>query len=303
MKARRIIRNILLFLLGLGLFAPIGRVFSQDAVTDALSQLSSGNVRGYLQPLVDGFGANLNSGLYHTPGLHRDGLHVRLEIVGSGTLVGERERWYHALPPEPFEQSPVRTATILGGTGTTVDGPGGVQYQFQNGQIRADLFGLGTPQLTLGNFFGTEATLRYAVVPSMRDFPRTALVGYGVRHSVSRHFPSLPFEAAVGAFRQNLDVGDIIAVRSTNVAVMLGKSVSLFTIYGGLQYESTVVEVDYTYTGYGSTPDSRVHLRYTSENVLRWTTGFGIELVGMNLSTDIGVGRVTVVTASLGVGF
>lgn len=303
MKTRRLILNIVCLLLGLALFAPLSQLLSQDAVSDALSQISSTNVRGYVQPIVDGFGANLNSGLYHTPGLDRGGFHARFEIVGSGTLVGEAQRYYHATPPEPFDGAPVRTATILGGVGATVNGPGGVEYQFQNGQIRTDLFGLGTPQLTFGNLFGTEAIVRYAVLPSIREFPRTSLVGYGLRHSISQYFPMLPFEATVGAFRQELNVGDIIAVNSTNVALMVGKTVSLFTLYGGVQYESTVIDVDYTYTGYGSTPDTKVHVSYSSDNVLRWTTGFGLNVIGLNLSTDIGVGRVTVVTGSIGLGF
>ncbi len=303
MNTRRLILNAICLLLGLALFAPLSHLLSQDVVSDALSQLSSTNVCGYVQPIVDGFGANINSGLYHSPGLDRRGFHARIELVGSGTLVGEPQRYYYAMPPDPFDPEPVRTATILGGTGSSVTGPGGVEYQFQNGQIKADLFGMGTPQLTIGNFFGTEAILRYAVAPSMRDFPSSSLLGYGLRHSISQHLPMLPFEASVGAFHQELKIGDIIAVDASNVALMIGKSVSIFNLYGGVQYETTTIGVDYVYTGYGATPDTKVSLSYASENVVRWTTGFGINLVGLNLSTDIGFGRVTAVTGSIGVGF
>jgi len=303
MKTVRVIARIFCFLLGVAAMGPLGHLFAQDAVTDALRQLSSDNVRGYVQPIIDGFGANLNSGLYHSPRLSEPGFHARLEVIGSGMLITDRERSYFATPPEPFDQEPVRTATVLGGLGTTVNGPGGLEYQFQNGQIRADLFGLGAPQLTVGNLLGTEAILRYAVVPSVKDFPSTSLVGYGGRHSISQYFPGLPFEATVGAFWQTLKVGDVIAVSARNVSLMVGTSVSLFTLYGGLQHESTVIDVNYTYTGYGSTPDSKVSLHYTTDNVLRWTTGFGINLIGINLYTDIGVGKVTVVTGTVGVGF
>src|SRR3990172_13305142 len=224
MKIRRIILNILCFLLGLAVMGPLGHLFAQDPVTDALRQLSSENVRGSLQPGIDGFGANLNSGLYHSPRLAEGGFHARLEVIGSGMLIGEPERFYHATPPEPFDRTPVRTATILGGTGTTVTGPGGVEYQFQNGQIQADLFGLGTPQLTVGNLFGTEAIVRYAVVPSVKDIPNSSLVGFGARHSISQYFPGLPFEATVGAFWQTLKVGDIIGVSARNLSLMFGTS-------------------------------------------------------------------------------
>ncbi len=303
MKTRRIILNIFYFLIGLIVMGPLGHLFAQDAVTDALSQLSSGNVRGYVQPIIDGFGANLNSGLYHSPRLADGGFHARLEVIGSGMLISETERFYYATPPGPFDRTPVRTATILGGLGSTVAGPGGLEYQFQNGQIRADLFGLGTPQLTIGNLLGTEVIVRYAVVPSVKDFPRSSLVGFGGRHSISQYIPGLPFEATIGAFWQTLKVGDIIGVSARNFSLMLGTSVSFFTVYGGLQHESTIIDVDYTYTGYGSTPDSKVSLHYTTANVLRWTTGFGMNLIGLSLYTDIGVGNVTVVTGTIGVGF
>jgi len=303
MKIRRTLLRITYFLLGIAALGPLGHLFAQDAVTDALRQLSSENVRGYVQPVIDGFGANLNSGLYHSPRLAEGGFHARIEIVGSGMLITDRERSYFATPPEPFDQTPVRTATILGGTGSTVTGPGQLDYHFQNGQIRTDLFGLGTPQLTIGNLLGTEAIVRYAVVPSVRDFPSSSLVGYGARHSISQYIPGLPFEATVGAFWQTLKVGDVIGVTSRNVSLMIGTSVALFTVYGGVQHESTNIDVNYTYTGYGSTPDSKVNLHYTTDNVLRWTTGFGINLIGVNIFTDIGFGSVTVVTGTVGFGF
>jgi hypothetical protein len=303
MKARRIVLNILFFLLGLLLVGSATHAVSQVSVSDALAQLSSANVRGFVQPMVEGFGASLNSGLYPTPGLPREGFHARLSIVGSGTLVDEAQRYYDATPPEGFGEAPVRTATILGGTGTTIAGPGGVEYQFQNGQIRVDLFGMGTPQLSIGTLFGTEAIVRYAVAPSVRDFPRTSLVGYGLRHSVSQYFPSVPVELSVGAFRQELSVGDVLGVKSTNVALMVGKSISLFNLYGGVQYESTAIDVDYAYTGYGSTEETTVNLRYSAGDVFRWTTGFSMNVMGLSLGTELGVGNVTSVTGTIGIGF
>jgi len=303
MKTRRILLNIVFFLLGLILFGSATHALSQESVPDAMSQLSSENVRGYVEPMVQGFGASLNSGVYPTLGLDRDGFHARLAIVGSGSVVTETQRYYYATPPEGYGDGPVRTATILGGTGTTVAGPGNEEYQFQNGQIRTDLFGMGTTQLTVGNLYGTEAIVRFAVAPSVRDFPKTTLFGYGLRHSVSQYVPSIPVEVSVGASRQELNVGDVLGVSSTNLALMVGKSISFFNLYGGLQYESTVVDVDYTYTG-GSDPEgTRVNMRYSSDDVVRVTTGFGINLMGLSLGTELGFGTMTSVTGTIGIGF
>lgn len=302
MNIRSIIVRILFLLAGFAIAGPLNHLFSQDPVTEALKQLSSENVTGYVRPVIDGFGANLNAGLYHTEGLHEDGFRIQLSVVGSGMLIGERQRYYYATPPEPFDPAPVRTATILGGTGTTVTGPGGVEYQFQNGQLRTDVFGLGVPQLTVGNLFGTEAIFRYAVAPSVKEFPGSSLIGIGGRHSLNRHIPRLPLEVTVGAFWQEMKTGGIIDARSTNVALVLGKSVSMFTMYGGVQFESTEIDIEYTYTGYGSTPDSKVNLHYGSADVVRWMTGFGLRVMALRLYTEIGIGKVTVVTGTIGFG-
>jgi hypothetical protein len=303
MKARRVILNLLFFLLGLLLFGSATHALSQESVSGAFGGVSPDNVRGYVLPMVEGLGASLNSGLYPTPGLPGEGFHARLAIVGSGTVITETQRYYYAAPPEGYGSGPVRTATILGGSGATVAGPDAVEYRFQDGQVRANLFGMGTPQLSIGTFFGTEAIIRFAVAPSVRDFPRTSLVGFGLRHSVSRYFPEIPVELSVGAFRQELSVGDVLGVTSTNVALTVGKSISRFNLYGGVQYETTVVDVDYVYAGDGAAEGGRVDLRYGAGDVFRWTTGFGITMMGLNLGTELGVGSVTSVTGTIGFGF
>src|ERR1051325_1176293 len=116
------------------LFGSAGR--AQDPFQDAIKQLSSDNVRGYLQPFVNGLGANLNTGFYSSAQIGDMGLHLQIGIVGMGTLVGDAEKVYNAIPPKPFPQTGVQTATLFGGQGATVAGPGGSQDHFQAGQAR-----------------------------------------------------------------------------------------------------------------------------------------------------------------------
>src|SRR5437870_7194474 len=182
-------------------------VSGQNLFDDAVKQLTTDNVRGYLQPFVNGFGANVNSGLYHSAAIGAAGLSMRLEIVGMGTLIGDAEKSYTVTPPQPFEPTPVQTATVFGRQGTVVSGPAGIKYQFQNGQIETSVLPLAVPQLTVGNVLGTQAVVRYISIPEINDLPQVTFWGIGARHSISQYFPDLPVDLAASSFYQSLIIG------------------------------------------------------------------------------------------------
>lgn len=86
---------------------------AQNQFEDAIEQFESESVTGYLQPFLNGFGANLNSGFSGTAKLENE-LVIRLEAVGMATLIGGAEETFKAIPPAPFNQQKVETATIFG---------------------------------------------------------------------------------------------------------------------------------------------------------------------------------------------
>ena len=273
---------------------------AQNPFEDAIKQLSSDNVKGYLQPFINGVGANLNSGLYNTAEIGESGFHLRLTVVAMGTLIGDAEKTYDATPPQPFSQTPVPTATVFGGTGTVVNGPvgSGIQYQFQNGQVKTSIIPLAAPQLTLGTIFGTQAIVRYVPIPEIHDFPKVTLFGIGAQHSLNRYLSSVPVDLSAGLFYQSLTVGDIIDIKTFNLGAQASKSWSLFTLYGGVQYETSSMNLTYTRTG----TSERLSVDFSGENKLRATAGLGINLVILHLNADISVGKVTVASAGIGFG-
>lgn len=275
---------------------------AQDPFDDAIKQFTSDNVKGYLQPFANAFCADLGSGYYHSADISDIGLTVRLDLVGMGTIIGDAEKTFTALPPSPFGQSPIPTATVYGDLGAVVTGPGNTQYQFQNGQIKTSLAMLGAPQLTIGNIFGTQAVFRYIPFPEISNFPKVTVVGGGVRHSISRYLPASPVDIAAGIFYTKADVGDFISGKSWSFGAQASKSFSVLTVYGGLQYESSTMSVTYAYTGPGSTPGSAVNLDLDGENKFRVTAGFGVNLVLLNLNADVSVGKVTTLSGALGFG-
>ena len=150
------------------------RALAQNPIEDAIKQLSSDVAKGYVQPLADGFGANLNSGFFRTAEIEEMGLHIELRFVGMATLIGDTEKKYTVTPPAPFSQQPVETATIFGDQGAVISGPNGLSYQFQNGQVKASLIPFAVPQLTIGNIYGTQASIRFLTTKSLhRLWPET----------------------------------------------------------------------------------------------------------------------------------
>lgn len=281
---------------------PLSSSFSQNPFETAIKQLSSDNVRGYLQPFVDGFGANMNSGLYHTAEIGDLGFHLQIQVVAMGTIIGDAEKVYDAMPPSPFPQTPVQTATVFGGVGSTASGPAGLSYHFQNGQVRTAVMPSAIPQMTIGDVAGTQAVVRYMPIPQFDQFPKSEIFGIGVRHSISRYLPNVPVDLAAGLFYERLAIGDLIAATAMNFGAHVSRSFSMITLYGGLQYESATMSLNYTYTGPGSTPGTTVSLDLESENRFRLITGLNLNLFVLNLNADISIGKVTAVSAGLGFG-
>jgi hypothetical protein len=302
MTMRQFLVNTGTALVGVLLFA-VGSAQGQTPFEEAMQQLSSDNARGYLQPFVDGFGSNLNSGLMRPVNMTSLGFTMKVEVVAVGTLIGEEQKTYRAVAPDPYDQTPVETATVFGGPGTVVSGPGGLQYQFQNGQLNTRLMPMAIPQATLGTVFGTEAVVRYAAIPKMENFPHVDLVGVGLRHNISQYFPGFPVDLAAGVFYQKLTVGDLFDAHTTNLSLQASTSLAIFRLYGGAQYETSDLSLHYAYTGPGSTPESVVRLDMSGGNRMRATAGLGLDLVVLHLNTDISVGRVTSVSAGVGFGF
>jgi hypothetical protein len=244
----------------------------------------------------------MNSGLYNSAEIGETGLTLNVRIVAMGTLIGDAEKTYTATAPEPpYPQDPVQTATVFGDLGAIVQGPvPGMEYHYQNGQVKTSLVPFLSPQLTIGNIFGTQAVIRYVPLPEHDDFPKVTLFGVGVRHSISRYLPEFPADLAASVFYQKLDIGDIFSAKAFNIGGQISKSFAVATLYGGVQYETSTMSLSYTYTG-GALPQ-HVGVDIDGENKIRATVGLGLNLAFLHLNADISVGKVTVASAGLGFG-
>ena len=262
-------------------------VAAQSDFEDAVKQFTGENARGYLQPFAEVFTNNLNSGLYRTAHVSKLGLHLYIGVVAMATIIPEKDKTFKAVPPEPWPQEPVETATVFGGEGAVVQGPGGLEYRFQDGQITGDLVPFAVPQLELGSFLGTMVRLRYAKV-NYGDLPEVKLVGFGVQHSLSQYLFMFPIDLSLGFFQQKFKVGDILSATATSIGLQASKSFSLLTVYGTAAYEKGTLDASYTYEG--GTEPQEVSISLDSGGSMRLAVGARLRLGFLIVNGDYSIG-------------
>lgn len=293
----------------LAMSAGSSAVFAQSQLELAVQQFRSSEVVGYIQPLGDLFGANMNAGLYHSAAIPRDGFHIRIDVVGAISLIGEQHKVYDATLPEGFvpQGGSYQTATVFGGRGTTFkDASSGLEYKGSDGIVRLSAFPLLVPQLTIGSLFGTEATFRFMKTPQLSQqwFPtKSTLLGVGLRHSISQYIRNAAVDVSIGAFYSTFTLGDIIDFTARAVNVSISKTVSLFTPYVGLGYERSTMHLHYDFKGEGGQYPRLVDVVIEGANRFRVTGGFTIDLQAVHLFADANFGNVHHYSGGFGFGF
>ncbi len=287
----------LLLLLIAGLEAPPAHA----QLESLLERYTGENAAGFIRPLVTGFGADLNSGLYQSAYVPKGGLHLNIRINGMLALFSSDQKTFLAstqgyfYPPE----GEVKTATVVGGRGTTVTGTGGTKFRFPDGYDLKSLL-IGAPTITIGSIAGTEASLRYMSYKTGADIGVISLFGIGARHSISQYIPLSPVDIAAGVFYHHFRVGDIIKNNVYSVHAEAGKSFTFLDVYGGIAWESNKASIRYTADIFGHT--EKISINVTGKNRFRGTFGLGFNLLVVHLNLDYSVGRQRVLNAGLSVG-
>jgi len=274
---------------------------SHADIDELLSRYTGDNGRGYIEPLVTGFGAGLNSGLYNSAGVARFGLKLQFETRFMGSLYSSDQKTFAARTAGHFSPPmDVDAPTVVGdGGGAFVEGDGGTRYYFPGG-LEIDALYLVCPQVTVGSFFGTEAKVRFIALPLGEDLGRMTLWGFGGRHSISQYIPLSPLDVSMGAFYQKFALGDLMDASLLSVHLVAGKSLPLLNFYGGLGYESCTMHIEYTFVA--DDIQRQIEFDLEGENRFRATLGVGLDLFLGKVNADLSLGRQTVISVGLGFG-
>jgi len=274
---------------------------AQSDLDKALEHFDAQTVKGYIKPMADFFGANMNAGWYHSADIPVTGLKIEVNIIGMGSLVGDDQKTFTATAPPGFSPATFETATIFGGKGKTIRNSfdTSLTYSGSDGIVDATLFPLAVPQLTVGSIYGTELTLRFVPFPDIDAFPKTTYFGVGARHSISQYLPAVPLDIAAGVFYTSFEVGDLIDFKGISIGAQASKTFVIATLYGGLAWENSTMNITYVSKFPGG---GRVDIDLDGDNSFRFTVGAGLSLGFVKLFADANFGAVTNFSAGIGVG-
>jgi hypothetical protein len=281
-----------------GALCPAG---AGTSLENSISVYSGQNGHRFMQPLADALVANLNSGLYYTAAIPTNGFEISVGIEGMYAPIGSDAKTFEATTEGVF--SPVQTAdvpTIFGDTeGLRVTGTGGTAYTFPGG-FAVDNFPTAVPQITIGAFHGTEATVRFATANTEEEIGKIDLLGFGLRHSISQYLPNAPVDIAAGFFWQSFKIGDIMDAKALSLGVQGSYTRSVLTAYAGLAYETGSLKLDYTQEVAGETLS--VDFDLDAANSIRGTLGLTLDLMIARLHAEYGLASQSTLTVGLGLG-
>jgi len=276
-------------------------IIAQD-FEDYVSSYTGINGKGYMKPLADAFGANVNSGFFHDARIPLLGVNVYFGVVGMTAFISDDSRTFEATTGEFF--SPEQTAkvpTIFGSTQSLkVDGTGGTQFSFPGG-LNISKVPIAVPQLTIGAIAGTDFTLRYIQLNVDDNFGDIKVLGVGARHSIDQYLPLVPIDIAFGVYYQTFDIGNIIEASAMLISAQASYSTPVVTFYGGLGYETSNMDISYD-VGTELDPE-KIKFEVDATNSIRLTLGAALKLGFFILHTDYNLASQNVWAVGLGFNF
>ncbi len=262
------------------LAALVSAPLSAQSIEDVLGRYAGNNAEGFLQPLADVLGASMSSGWARSADI-RPGLHVKLTAVAAATPISDDARFFQGTTENFSPQTTAQVPTILGPTDfVEVPGNGGTSYVFPGG-IDASLLGTVAPQLTVGTVAGTEAMIRWFSADIDEDFGSVSLLGLGGRHDVDQYIGSLPVQLAAGVYWQRFEIGDVLSSTTLSFMGHASRGFGLFTLYGGVGYETS--STDFTYERAG---EPSIDVSLDGGNSIRLNGGLSLQLFVIGVFAD-----------------
>ncbi len=318
-------------IIGLLVTAATLAVAQQNDFTAQLSKMLDANAKGYLEPLASGFGAGLNSGFYHSADLHSIlGFDIGLK-VGLAMVKDENKTFDFVLPSQvkfgavtfnassDYDQIVSGSPTFAGGTtgkpvivkqtspnvafrGQTIfTTPQGYDYS------RLPMF---APQAAIGLPFGIEVIGRFLPSQNIGGAGKINMVGFGLRHDIDQYIPMFPIDIAVHLMIQKVTINDksdhkVMSLSGTAFGAEVSKSLIFFTIYGGMQFESSSLSVEnYNYTDPSTGITAQVNgFSIDGANKTRFLAGIRLLLAVINIHADYSFAKYPVATAGVGISF
>ncbi len=284
-------------------------VYAQT-VEDILSKYTEENGQMYLQPFADAFSADFNSGLFHNAKVKKKGFHIYVGVVAQVATISNGAKYFQAYTDSDLfpQQGPYKVPTIFGpteGVSVPIEGSGGMyEYVFPGG-FDVDYMPLAMPQLTIGSLFGTDFTARY-ISFDVDDYGKIDVFGWGVRHSIDQYIPAFPLALSIGYYNQSFKIGEYMDAKTNLVNLQTSFSIPVITLYGGLGYENSQMDVQYVYEGSEisdlAQPGDEIKFELEGANTIRATIGLCFNLGPLKIHGDYNMAKQNTFAVGVGIG-
>lgn len=330
----------------LGIAFLASRPVSAQQLPDVITDVGAEYAELYLQPVVNAFGADINAGLIHTAKVGGGALpfDLFLGIKVMGALIPDIDRTLDIAYETPYTfRAPDGNRYDLPVTFRINDGPtvfGDTSPGIVTGNVRqtvhpgadgldntpddividstlsfnvlpglydGSIAPLAVPQLGIGSLAGTDLIVRYLPRVRHENYGHLEFVGIGLRHSVDRYIPGLPFRIAGHFMMQRLLITntaseEILSTSSLAAGVAISKTFVFLTLYAGIQTEETTVNVDYTFGDELSEIEGEnISFELTGDTTLRGMAGASLKLGPFLVNVEASQGNHRTVLAA-GVG-
>ncbi len=306
-----------------------------------LSRVAGEYAQSYLQPFINSFGADLNSGFYSATSSLADrqtGFHLSFGLKTIGAFVPANEKTFSAVYYDTVMYNLYGQEYPVSGKATVKDAPtifGSAdpanatveindtiyaaliaypihetrQEKTIGGLVPTDFVPLVVPQLNIGTYMGTDIFLRWLPSIKLGSYGNTSFIGFGIEHNLNQYLPGLPVNIDLLFSYQNMGITDTTGYRFINlnalaVDALVNKALGIVNVYGAVQYESENLDVNYKYIPQNSNSNSfttNINFSLKGENTFRLITGVSVSLGIFNVNLDYNISKINVL--SLGLGF
>ena len=286
--------KILLFLvISLFLSAP---AFSQ--VEDRFSFLNESEITEYAKPFGTSLGMAFNSASYHTAKI-ADFFGFSISFEGMAIFIPDDQKTFTPSLPDGYQTSPAQT--IYGSNqSTSYYGPYGFKV-YPPGIDRSWVPAV-LPQIS-ASLMGTELMIRYLPSISLGTDEDLSMFGIGLAHNISRYIPLSPVDISVQFLYNTLKITGVMDITAYALNAHASKSFGLLTVYGGLQYESSTFNLDYTFNDPSNTDPVKqgreIKVSIDGDNNFRATIGTSVKLAVIVFNVDYSIGVQSVLCGGL----
>lgn len=304
---------------------------AQD-LSGQLGKLVGKNAVNYVKPIVQGWGADLNSGFYHSADLH-DILGFDIQLKVSAARLSDEDKTYDFEMPDQITYNAftlragtdyekfVRTPTAVGSKGETIVRTKSTSIVPNQeiarlpGGYDIPISPLIVPQAAIGLPFGLEVMGRFIPTTTISnegtEIGKVNFLGFGVRHDIDQYIPvPLPIDLAVHFMTQKFNFKDasdnnLISANAMAYGLEASAKAAIFTLYGGFQLESskfTIGPYTATYTEGTQTRTVRVNeFEIEGKNKSRFHAGLRLVLLIVNIHADYSFAETPVITVGAGI--